>query len=420
MDIVIGILKQPAIIIGLLALIGLIAQRAPLERVIVGTLKTSLGFAALFIGVNAIIAAIGPFSGMFVAAFGLTGIIASDEAAVGAIAGELGSEIAMVMGLSFVVSLIWARITPFKNIYLSGHKQFGICGTAVLALWALGVNSTVTVIVGSIVIGIYMATFPSIIQPFTREVSGTDDWAIGHVYTLNILLTSLFAKLLGNKKRSVDEIEYPKGLEFFRDMAATTFVVFALVFLITSLIAGPEKSANFTAGTHWILFPFWQAIQVTAGVLVLIYGVKMFLAEIIPAFKGIADKIIPGARPALDVPVLFPFSPNGMIIGFVVTFISWLAGMAVGGALTGIISIPSMTGCFFGGATAGVYGAKLGGRRGAFIAAIVHGFHWPILTALFYKVLPMTHFVDGIGYLCQDNMFIGVLITGIGKLFGLG
>ena len=40
-----------------------------------------------------------------------------------------------------------------------------------------------------------------------------------------------------------------------------------------------------------------------AGVLVLLQGVRMFLGEIIPAFKGISEKLIPGARPALDVPI---------------------------------------------------------------------------------------------------------------------
>lgn len=420
MDIIVGILTQPAIIIGILALIGLIAQGASYDKTIVGALKSALGFAALFIGVRAVIGAIGPFSNMFLEAFGLQGIIASDEAAVGALVGELGYEIALVMGLSFVFSLIWARLTPFKNIYLSGHKQFGICGTVVLALWALGLNTTVVIIIGSIIIGIYMATFPSIIQPFTRQVTGTDDWAIGHVYTLNILLVSIFAKLFGNKEKTIDDLEYPQGLEFFRDMSATTFIVFLLVFLITSLFAGPEVSAAYTGGAHWLVFPLQNAIQVTAGVLVLIYGVKMLLAEIVPAFKGIAEKIIPGARPALDVPTLYPFSPNGMIIGFVVTFVSWLLGMTVGGMITGIVSVPSMTGIFFGGATAGVYGEKVGGRRGTFIAAILQGFHWPILTSLFYRVLPMADFADGIGYLCPDNMFLGALITGIGKLFGLG
>lgn len=40
-----------------------------------------------------------------------------------------------------------------------------------------------------------------------------------------------------------------------------------------------------------------------AGVFVLLQGVRMFLGEIIPAFKGISEKLIPGARPALDVPI---------------------------------------------------------------------------------------------------------------------
>ena len=47
-----------------------------------------------------------------------------------------------------------------------------------------------------------------------------------------------------------------------------------------------------------------------AGVLVLLQGVRMFLGEIIPAFKGISEKLIPGARPALDVPIFYASGPG--------------------------------------------------------------------------------------------------------------
>jgi PTS system ascorbate-specific IIC component len=165
------------------------------------------------------------------------------------------------------------------------------------------------------------------------------------------------------------------------------------------------------------LYAFLQAITITAGVLVLIFGVRMFLAEIIPAFKGISDTIIPGARPALDVPVLFQFSTNAMLVGFVVTFISWNVGMVIAGQLFGIVAIPSMTGVFFGGAVAGIYGNAMAGRRGCIIASITQGLHWPIALALFYPVLPLVDFAEGISFLTQDIMVWGTLITLIGKLF---
>jgi len=59
------------------------------------------------------------------------------------------------------------------------------------------------------------------------------------------------------------------------------------------------------------------ALGFTAGVLVLLQGVRMLIGEIVPAFKGIADRAIPGARPALDCPVIYPFAPNSLILGLI-------------------------------------------------------------------------------------------------------
>ena len=42
----------------------------------------------------------------------------------------------------------------------------------------------------------------------------------------------------------------------------------------------------------------------------------MVIAEIVPAFKGISDKLVPNARPALDCPVVFPYAPNAVPVSY--------------------------------------------------------------------------------------------------------
>lgn len=68
--------------------------------------------------------------------------------------------------------------------------------------------------------------------------------------------------------------------------------------------------------TNYIVYGILKAMGFTAGILVLLQGVRMFLGELVPAFKGISDKLVPGAIPALDVPALFAFAPNSLMIGF--------------------------------------------------------------------------------------------------------
>ena len=47
------------------------------------------------------------------------------------------------------------------------------------------------------------------------------------------------------------------------------------------------------------MFGILKALGFTSGILILLQGVRMFLGELVPAFKGISDKLVPGAIPAL-------------------------------------------------------------------------------------------------------------------------
>jgi PTS system ascorbate-specific IIC component len=79
-----------------------------------------------------------------------------------------------------------------------------------------------------------------------------------------------------------------------------------------------------------------QAFTFAAGVEILLIGVRMFIAEIVPAFKGISDKLVRNAKPGIDCPVVFPFAPNAVIMGFIA---STLGGFLVFGINVGVTSL---------------------------------------------------------------------------------
>ena len=54
----------------------------------------------------------------------------------------------------------------------------------------------------------------------------------------------------------------------------------------------------------------------SAGVFIILAGVQVVLDEIVPAFKGISEKLVKNAKPALDAPMTFGFAPNAVLIGF--------------------------------------------------------------------------------------------------------
>ncbi|MCU9935791.1 hypothetical protein NWP96_01225 [Mycoplasmopsis cynos] len=72
-----------------------------------------------------------------------------------------------------------------------------------------------------------------------------------------------------------------------------------------------------------------QAFTFTAGVEIILSGVRLFVGELVPMYKGISDKLIKNSKAAVDCPVVFPYAPNAVIIGFISSFIAGILGMLI-------------------------------------------------------------------------------------------
>ncbi len=174
------------------------------------------------------------------------------------------------------------------------------------------------------------------------------------------------AKVVGKGSRSTEDLELPDNFKFLQDTYLAMAVVMVPMYLIPAIAAGPQYIAQFSGGINYLMYAFMQSIQFVAGVFVLYSGVRLLLNELVPAFRGIAMRIVPDAKPALDCPVLFPYAPNAVIVGFLATTVGSIIGMLVSDVRPGDDS-PGLLTNFFAGGTAGVFGNALGGRRGAMI-----------------------------------------------------
>lgn len=164
-----------------------------------------------------------------------------------------------------------------------------------------------------------------------------------------------------------------------------------------------------------------QGILFGAGLTVLLSGVRMMLAEIIPAFKGISDKVIPNAIPALDCPIIFPYAPNAVLIGFIVSMITSVITIIILGG-TGLFSyaiMPLTITCFFEIGTAAVIGNGTGGTRGAILGSAVAGILMIFLVG--FSIPFLQHTVsDWIVIFGGNDFSLWAIISGaVAKLFGL-
>lgn len=267
------------------------------------------------------------------------------------------------------------------------------------------------VVIGSILQGMLMVIFPAIGQPMVRKVTGNDNFAIAHLTTLGTVPAGYIGGLLGDKSKNAEDIKLPESLEFFKDTSMSVSIVMGVFYLLVVIMAGPEAVAPYAGETNYIIYGILKALGFTAGIMVLLQGVRMFLGELVPAFKGISDKIVPGAIPALDVPALFAFAPNSLMIGFVTAVIGMILGMVVSSALFGVVPLVSIIGAFFTGGVAGIYGNAQGGSRGAVIAGLIYGFLLIVGSAFLFTIFDYAAYgAAGVGHDCLDVMVLMTIL----------
>ncbi len=178
---------------------------------------------------------------------------------------------------------------------------------------------------------------------------------------------------VGDREKSTEDVEIPRSLSFFRDNLVSTVVAMLIVYLIFAVIAGPAFVAGLSEGANPFVYAVVQALTFAAGVWVILVGVRMILGEIVLAFEGISQKIIPNAVPALDIPIVFPYAPTAVPIGFIASATAGVVALPILGPLGLALIIPGMVPHFFVGGGAGVFGNATGGRRGAVLGAFANG-----------------------------------------------
>jgi PTS system ascorbate-specific IIC component len=406
--------------LGIVALLGLLLQKKTFSETISGTIKTMVGVLVLFAGVDILVNVITPISTLFSNIYTFEGeAITADW--VGFLS-TYGAEIVLIMVFGFLVNLLLARFTKLKFVFLTGHILFWNAFMVTASLADGGKISGVgLIIIGSIILGIISTVLPALVAKFVYQLTDSKDFTIGHTTTIHAFIGAWVGKLVGDPSQSTEDIEISEKWSFLKSMTISTSLVMFLLFLILGFFDLNFAATTFTSGNvvMWFFWTFYQGALFGVGLTVLLTGVRMMLAEIIPAFYGFAQKVVPEAVPALDCPMVFPYGQNALAIGFPIAMIFSLITLFVFGAIGfKYILLPLVVAAFFDVGPGVVLANATGGKRGAIVYAAIGGILLIVLQAFSLSFVSNTAagFLNLFGG--NDFSLISIVVGGLARLFG--
>ena len=413
--IVFDLLSSAPILVGVIALTGLVLQKQPADKVISGTLKTIVGFLVFGVGSAAAVTSLDSFQALFAEGFGLKGVLPLAEAVTALAQDKFGTTVSMVMLLGFLCNLLVAKFTPLKYIFLTGQHNLYLAALLTIMFKALGLSNTLTIGLGGVFLGICAGLFPAIAQPYMRKVTGDDELAMGHYVTVGYAISGWIGSKVGKPEDSTEDLNLPAWLTMFKDYVVGVSITMVIFFYIAAIAAGKGAVEELSGGVNWLVYPLFQGLSFAAALYVIITGVRLFLGEIVSAFVGISEKLIPNAKPALDCPVVFPFAPTATVIGFLAAYAGGIVTMIIMGFIGTIVIIPVAVPYFFIGATAGVFGNATGGWKGCIAGSFVVGILIAVGPALIYPIMENIG-LTGTSFPETDFNIVGLLIYYIGQL----
>ena len=168
-----------------------------------------------------------------------------------------------------------------------------------------------------------------------------------------------------------------------------------------------------------IVFALWIGLTLTANIVVLLYGVRMFVGEIMMSFKGISEKLLPGAVAGVDCAAIFGFAPKSVVLGLIFGAIGQVLGLVLLLVFKSpIFLIPGFIPLFFDNATIAIFANKAGGWKAAGVICTINGLIQIFGSALAVGMMNLTWWQGSADYATVWVAIIAIF-KGIGSLLGI-